>query len=327
MGNTKEVFDTESFVRKAKEKHGNFYDYTKSVYTKSKEKLTIICPIHGEFKQTPNMHLKGQGCPLCGNKKKNDGRASNTEKFIDRAKKIHGDKYIFDKTIYGKNNKEKVCVTCKVHGDFMVRPNDLLSGYGCKKCANEETGNRCRKSVEKFITCAKQVHDGKYGYSKIEYVSNKEKVCIICPIHGEFWQTPNAHLMGHGCPFCNESKLEKKVNDILIENNINFERNKRFDWLKKQHLDFYLPEYNTAIECQGIQHLEPVDFSSKGKEHEYFKIVTNRDVKKNTLCTEHLIPIIYYHEFAKYFGRYENEAHNGKELIEKISSSGYGKNN
>lgn len=327
MGKEKEVFNIESFIKKAKEKHGDFYDYSKSVYTKSKEKLTIICPIHGEFKQTPNMHLKGQGCPLCGNKKKNADRVSTTEDFIAKSKEIYGDKYVFDKTIYGKSNKEKVCVTCKIHGDFMVRPNDFLSGYGCKKCGYEENGNRCRKSVEEFITCAKQVHGDKYDYSKIEYVNNKVKVCVICPEHGEFWQRPNQHLDGCGCPLCNESKLEKKVNKILKENSINFERNKRFDWLKKQHLDFYLSDYNIAIECQGIQHLEPVDFGSKGNECECFKIVTNRDDRKRALCTEHSLPIIYYHEFAKYFGWYENEAHNEKELIEKICSADHGKIN
>ena len=55
---------------------------------------------------------------------------------------------------------------------------------------------------EIFIEKAKKVHGDKYDYSKVEYVNAKTKVCIICPKHGEFWQTPNTHLSGKGCIHC-----------------------------------------------------------------------------------------------------------------------------
>ena len=57
-------------------------------------------------------------------------------------------------------------------------------------------------TTEEFISKAKEVHGNKYDYSKVEYVNNHTKVCIICPKHGEFWQTPNHHLLGHGCSKC-----------------------------------------------------------------------------------------------------------------------------
>lgn len=66
-------------------------------------------------------------------------------------------------------------------------------------------------------------------------------------------------MQGQGCPFCNESKLEEEMKLFLNKNGIKFERQKTFDWLKNiksLKLDFYLPDYNTAIECQGIQHFE-----------------------------------------------------------------------
>ena len=79
---------------------------------------------------------------------------------------------------------------------------------------------------------------------------------------GEFWQTPNAHIhLKEGCSRCNESHLECEVRLFLQEHKINFEQQKRFDWLGLQSLDFYLPEYNIAIECQGRQHFSPCAYS------------------------------------------------------------------
>lgn len=151
---------------------------------------------------------------------------------------------------------------------------------------------------EYFIECANKTHNNKYNYSKVEYVNNKTKVCIICPEHGEFWQAPHSHLKGKGCPICSESKLEKKVRNFLIENKIKFETEKTFEWLKNEgqlRLDFYLPDYNIAIECQGIQHFKPIDFAGKGIEwaKKILKENKKRDLIKKKLCEEHDIKIIY----------------------------------
>ena len=84
---------------------------------------------------------------------------------------------------------------------------------------------------------------------------------IICQFHGIFNQTPYHHVnRGQGCPFCKSSHLEKEVESFLKEKMIEYKRHKRFDWLGLQHLDFYLPKYNIAIECQGEQHYKPIDY-------------------------------------------------------------------
>ena len=120
---------------------------------------------------------------------------------------------------------------------------------------------------EVFVTKANIIHNNKYDYSKVEYVNAKTKVCIICPEHGEFWQTPEKHISRkQGCPMCSQSHLEEETMCFLIENNIKYEYQKKFEWLGKQSLDFYLPDYNLGIECQGIQHFEPIDFANKGPE-------------------------------------------------------------
>ena len=146
-------------------------------------------------------------------------------------------------------------------------------------------------NTEEFINKANKVHNGKYDYSKVEYVNAKTKVCIMCPKHGEFWQTPDDHLRGKGCPKCNSSHMESEIRNILQENKINFVEQKKFDWLRRQSLDFYLPDYNIAIECQGKQHFEVVDYFGG---EESLTEVNKRDQNKKQLCEKHNIKILYY---------------------------------
>lgn len=187
-------------------------------------------------------------------------------------------------------------MVCPSHGSFFIRPNDHLNGCGCPKCGFERTVNIKKDNTEKWIEKAKNKHGNKYDYSKVEYVNSKTKICIICPKHGEFWQAPAHHIMGQGCPKCSESLLEKKVRCMLIENDIKFYQNKRFNWLGKKHLDFYLPEYNVAIECQGIQHFKPIEFF--GGENG-FKELIKRDELKKELCFNHHIKLIYFNYNSK----------------------------
>ena len=143
-----------------------------------------------------------------------------------------------------------------------------------------------RLGTQEFIKRAKQIHGDKYDYSKVEYVTSETKVQIICPKHGEFFQTPNCHLSGHGCPICNESHLEKTMKNILLENNIEFEQQKKFIWLGRQTLDFYLPQYNIGIECQGGQHFQAVEHF--GGEKEFQKLLRRDKIKKQKCDTNNL---------------------------------------
>ena len=116
-------------------------------------------------------------------------------------------------------------------------------------------------------------------------------VTIICPKHGEFKQTPYVHMKGCGCPKCNQSKLEYTVRKFLTKNNISFEEQKRFKWLSKQSLDFYLPDYKIAIECQGVQHYNKNLLFWGAK---YFDIIAKRDLVKNNLCKQNNVDILYF---------------------------------
>jgi len=187
----KQKSTTEDFITKAKEVHGDKYDYSKVNYVNSKTKVCIICSEHGEFWQTPLNHLYGQGCPKCSGSVK-----KTTEEFIAEARKVHGDKYDYSKVNY-VNKSTKVCIICPEHGEFWQISANHLHGAECPKCSRKG-----KRTVEDFITEARKIHNNRYDYSKVEYKGSKEKVCVICPEHGEFWQTPNAHLRGAGCPYC-----------------------------------------------------------------------------------------------------------------------------
>jgi hypothetical protein len=275
---------TEKFIEKARKVHGNKYDYSKVEYKNAHTKVCIICPIHGEFWQIPNDHLNGSGCPKCKINKIISIKKMDEKKFIEKSKKIHGDKYDYSKVEY-INSKTKVCIICPIHGEFWQKPNNHLRGQGCLKCG-------CKVyDTNTFISEACKIHGDKYDYSKVEYKGATTKVCIICPEHGEFWQKPNYHINNKsGCPSCSQSHLENDTYSFLKNKEIIFEQQKKFNWLGLMRLDFYLPEYNIAIECQGIQHYQPIEFFGGKKA---YNDLIRRDKIKKQLCEEHNIKMIY----------------------------------
>lgn len=273
----------EEFIHKAQKAHGDKYDYSKVVYKDARTKVCIVCPIHGEFLQTPGKHLSGQGCPKCG------GRyPCNTEEFIKRARKVHGDKYNYSKVEY-VNYETKVCIICPEHGEFWQTPDGHLHGAGCQICSGTHKSN----TVE-FIKKAMEIHGNRYDYSKVNYVNNSSKVCIICKKHGEFWQTPANHLNGKGCQKCKITRTELDVMNYLDEHKIQYNYQCTFDWLKNVgslFYDFYLPGYSVAIECQGIQHFKEVGYFGGEKALQYN---IEKDILKKKLSEEHGIKVFYY---------------------------------
>jgi hypothetical protein len=281
---------TEEWVRLAMNVHGNKYDYSETVYGGSHKKVYIICSKHGGFWQIAKDHLAGEGCPKCKFEKISLLKKSNNEQFIEKARQIWGDRFDYSKVIYEKSNK-KVCVICPIHGEFWITPNSHLRGCGCPKCVGKN------KTTDEIIQEFCKVHGDKYDYSKVKYIDAKTKVCIICHEHGEFWQLPYAHLvMRQGCPKCSMSHMENKIDRLLTENNIEHFYNTNINGLlKRQSVDFYIPEYNTAIECQGGQHFYPGfnrnDIKKAIQIHNNARV---RDIKKNQKCKDNDIKLIYF---------------------------------
>ena len=305
----------QEFIEKANKIHNNKYDYSKVEYVNNCTKVCIICPKHGEFWQTPHHHLNGHGCSKCRNENNGDRRRHNTEDFIRKSKSIHGEKYNYDKVNY-VNSYSKVCIICPDHGEFWQSPYVHIQGHECPECAKIKRAKNNKHSIDEFIQKSKLIHGDKYDYSKVEYINSHTKVCIICPEHGEFWQRPCCHTnLRQGCPFCNESQSEMEIEQILCEHKILYIRQKRFDWLGKMSLDFYLPNYGIAIECQGKQHFESVDYFGGNESLENTK---ERDLRKKQLCEKHNIKILYY---ANYIYPFPYNVFNDKNtLISEIKN-------
>lgn len=285
---------TNDFIEKARNVHGNRYLYSKVNYVDAKTKVCIICPEHGEFWQNPHNHITNKaGCPHCSKFHKR----YNTDSFIELSKEKHGDKYDYSKIEY-INTRTKVCIICPKHGEFWQTPVKHMNGQGCPKCGDISTSNKNRKTTEEFVIEANLIHNNKYDYSKVNYINAHKKITIICPKHGEFKQTPHHHLNYHGCPMCNNSILEIEIRNLLTEHNIEFVYQYRDKWLGKQSLDFYLPEYRIAIECQGEQHFQKVYYRSKNwteeKAKSNYSQIKKRDENKRDKCIKQNIQLIYY---------------------------------
>lgn len=277
---------TDIFVIRSATIHNNRYDYTKTLYINAKTKVCIICLKHGEFWQEPKHHLSGVGCPFCAKTKKLD-----VTKFIKKAFIIHGRKYDYSGVTY-VNNHTKISIGCPVHGEFWQEPSSHLNGSGCPKCAK----NGVLLDIEEFIKKARISHGDYFDYSKVNYTNAKTKVCIICPRHGEFWQAASSHLSGKGCPKCKSSKLENIVLTGLNKNHISNIFQFKLKNLGKKTIDFYLPKYKIAIECQGEQHYVPTMFGNMTKEEANDNLFKRQilDQEKYISCLKEKIELVYF---------------------------------
>jgi len=285
--------DTEWFIEAGIAKHNGKYSYEKTIYENYKKKVCITCPIHGDFWQTPDRHLHSEGCLKCGIEKRGLKRRVSFEEFEEKSKKVHNGKYTYLKNDFQKSDI-KTKIICPIHGEFLQTPDSHMQGHGCPKCKAEKLAKLRSEEFGDFIEHAKKVHKDKYNYDKTIFKDTQTKVCITCPIHGDFWQIPNSHLSGRGCPICKNSHLEEKTRNVLVNLKLKFTEQQRYDWLineKKMALDFYLPEFNVAIECQGDQHIynRSTHYNIEGR----FEKRIILDKLKNRLCKKYGIPIIY----------------------------------
>jgi very-short-patch-repair endonuclease len=292
----------EEFIKLSEINHNHKYDYSMVDYESSKKNITIICPNHGKFNQTPYSHKRGHGCPKCGG---SDKRTTNS--FIIEAQKIHNNKYDYSLVNY-INNKKEIEIMCLLHGIFKQTPNSHLNKKaGCPRCQN------MKKTKFDFITSAIEIHGNLYDYSLLEYKGPHYKTIIICQKHGQFNMSFNAHITKrHGCPFCKESSGESMVKKFLIDKKIDFIYQKGFDNLKYiRHLyfDFYLQKYNAVIEYDGRHHFMPIWEGEDG-----FEVIKNRDDMKNKYCE--LNNMILFR--IRYDDILENKLNEIYEILKKI---------
>ncbi|RTK97161.1 MAG: hypothetical protein EKK64_02035 [Neisseriaceae bacterium] len=288
-----ERLNTEKFIERAKKTHGNKYDYSNTIYVVSKVKLEIICKECGnKWKTLPHNHLKGNGCKVCVYKNLPQNQPRSHEEFVRLAKKVHGNK--FDYIEKYTNNRKNINIKCNVcENVFKQRPGSHLEGTGCRFCVYKKLIQNQPKSFFEFEQQCKKEHDNKYEYCG-DYKGGKKKIKIFCKKHEEyFMQNASAHLLKkQGCPKCNFSRGEIKIEKFLKSKNIKFEHGKKFEDCKLKlslPFDFYLADYNLCIEYDGQQHHSPISYFGGVKR---FKEYQKKDKIKTNYCSEKKIDLI-----------------------------------
>ncbi len=281
---TKVIKDTNSFIKKAKEKHADKYEYSESIYVNSSSKIKILCQIHGIFSQLPISHVNGHGCPKCKGLSISNKKTMSTNSFIEKAINKHEGKYDYSLVEY-INSKTKIKIICPKHGEFEQQAVAHLRGKGCSKCATDRAKKSLTKTKEEFIIDAIAIHGDKYNYSLVNYINSHIKVKIICPQHGEFEQVPYDHITNHGCVNCSSSvsSQEFEINEFLT--NLGLETiQSSTSIIVPYQLDIYIPSHKIAIEFNGLYW------------HNELRVDKNYHLNKTELCESKGIKLIHIFE-------------------------------
>jgi hypothetical protein len=305
---------TKEYIEKANKVHKNKYDYSLVDYVNNRTKIKIICNEHGEFSQRPDNHLSGKECFHCGRISLANILRSSNEEFIEKANKVHKNKYNYSHVVY-VNSFTKIKIICNEHGEFLQTPSSHQQGNGCFKCAS----NKLKTSIGEFKMKADKVHKNRYDYSHVDYVNSYTKIKIICNEHGEFLQTPHDHLGGSSCPRCYFDKRRLS----------NEEFKRRANKVHKNIYDYSLVDYvdnrtNVIIMCnEHGEFLQNPSDHTKGRGcpkckckseqnvREIFEKIFEKEFMKIRISSEHdtYYELDGYNEELKLAFEYQGEQH------------------
>ena len=206
------------FISKIREVHEDRYDISLVNYSGMRDKIIVICRLHGQFNIQAASFRKGSGCKQCFF----DRYTKTQDQFLSEANNLCGDKFNFDKVIY-VNSHSKIIISCKQHGDFLITPSQLLSGKGCPNCKN-------RYSNEEFtLECIKR-HGSRFNYSLTKYIDSNTPIELQCIKGHLLKRTPSYHLRtGLDCEICkntkkfidNANRIHNSFYDLSLVNFIN----------------------------------------------------------------------------------------------------------
>lgn len=309
----------EEFLKRAISIHSNAYDYTRTKFINIRSKITVNCPIHGDFTVLAKSHIyrrpdantlvSSGTCPKCANIISNNNRAKKTPPTSDKEiiavyKRLYP-KYTFKNKIdrvwiISKKTKERyqkriITFECPQHGIQKVpwRPKIENKKDICLLCSIER--KRVPQSV--FLDKLKNKFGNTVDYSKVVYINGSTPVTLTCPTHGEFNASPDDLLRKTrrlmACPKCCKSDGEELIKRFLVLNKIEYIRQYRLPMFKarglKLYYDFYLPKLNLLIEFDGIQHFIPIE-AWGGLEN--LKNIQRRDELKNKYAKAYDIPLL-----------------------------------
>lgn len=272
-------------------------------YVNDRTKYHCICKIHNcdVYKSPEKLLRRNQGCNLCSIERNKCATRYTDESFKQKALSFNSNLIFLSDY---QSIKSPIKVQCKKCGyiwnpvaEVLIREEDHC---GCPKCA----GNAIL-TPDEFKSRLQETHPELTLLS--DYVRSNQQVHVQCNDCGfDFWIIPNKLQQGQHCPHCKISNGERLIKNYLDKNEIEYTYNKKYDGLigiggRQLSYDFYLPEYNVLIEMQGIQHVQPVDFTYShniGLAETNFKKQQEHDKRKREYAATHNIPLleIWYDE-------------------------------
>ena len=253
------------------------------------------CIIHDfKWETTPASTLQGCGCPMCRSEKIQSTQTKTHEEYIEDVKKINPNIKVLGKYV---NAKTPLLHKCLIDDfEWSPVPSSILNGYGCPVCGRKRLKESLTKTHEEYVEQLKIINPNIIAIEK--YSKTNTPILHRCLIDNFEWMArPTNVLNGCGCPKCNRSKGELKISMWLDKNNIFYEPQMRFDDccdIKTLPFDFYIPSLKIAIEYDGKQHFEPIEYFGG---EESFEILQKHDAIKNEYCKNNgisLLRIPYY---------------------------------
>ena len=228
----------EEWEIKARQTHGDFYDYSKVKYVGSRDKVIIICPNHGEFLQLAKDHHY-YGCKKCFRERRAILDRHSKEQWLQKAKETHGDK-VFDYSLVPEDamGEDYVEIICSEGHQWNVVFQRHCYRDGCPKCYNQRRGETLRYTQEEWIAKAQEKFGYKYDYSKVNYNGSYDSITISCPDHGEFTTNPAWHLhSAAGCSKCADTDggLVRRATQEQFITNARTIHGDKYDYSKTQY--------------------------------------------------------------------------------------------
>lgn len=259
-------------------------------YINENTKILHHCLIHDIYWNiTPYSILRGCGCFKCRIEKIKQSNTLSNDEYVAYLKELN--QTVINIELY-INMKTPILHKCLIHDVlWKTSPSSVLQGAGCSKCCSEKLSLKLSKTHNEYVNELQNINPDIIAIE--EYSGANTPILHKCLIDGNEWYTaPTCTLSGYGCPICRESKGERKIHTWLDKHNIPFIFQKKFQDCKNIRalpFDFYLPEYNLAIEYDGKQHYEPIEFFGGEKD---FKKTQYNDNIKNEYCKNNGIKLL-----------------------------------
>ena len=328
---------TEEFIAKAKAVHGDRYDYSKVEYVNNCTPVVIVCPEHGAFEQRPNNHFNGNGCPKCARATQSARQAMSQDVWIERAQRIHNNKYDYSKVEY-VNNHTPIRIKCPIHGDFLLTPQSHTNGKGCPICSvhkNRLTQEEAKKRLSDKLS--------KFPYEVVEpfdYKGDRDtNVTIHCKIHDFTWTTSwhqviyaGTNLTG-GCPGCRTTYSKDVCHEAALKCRYRSEFAKRYKgeyfaalrnkWLDEicSHMIAVGNHYKRCIYAYEFPNIEGKDYVYVGLTDHIPQrdLVHRRKGAVYTFCKKHNLEHPKPIQLTDYIDKEEAKEQEGIQLANYVS--------